>query len=186
MPKKELIVIAGFLGELLKPPLHFEFEAVFMTVLRARCVPFNRRYAEKLTKSQTCEQMSFSLLPETAMKVAQESSDSVIWRCLDAVAALRPYHAAMKIGYTGNPYERLDSYRTEEGGSYDRMHVAHSSWEKGAIEFLEACLIRMVREKYSTDNRIGGGGGCSTGDMKGPWFVYIIVKHHCMHWDRVL
>ncbi len=135
------------------------------------CIPYTSKFAKRLNRSLLPDAIQTCYLPTEMMSLQKEQASSTLRRCLDSLNALNRYYD-VKIGFTGNPRNRIQSYAKQF--KFDAMYLLHSSWEKGVSEMLEATLIEFC----PNINRIGGGGGNSPGETgtDGPWWVYAVTQ----------
>ena len=78
---------------------------------------------------------------------------------------------AYKVGFTHDPYERVQGYLKD---GYHHMHLLHISASSLICKCIEAHLIRLYRGRQGCLNESLGGEGPDHFD--GPYFVYVSVK----------
>ena len=78
---------------------------------------------------------------------------------------------AYKVGFTHDPYERVQGYLKD---GYHYMHLLHISASSLICKCIEAHLIRLYKGRQGCLNESLGGEGPDHFD--GPYFVYVAVK----------
>jgi hypothetical protein len=139
-------------------------------------IPFARDLAQRLTIELLSEVISCRFLPESTSIVRSETTGTTLTRMSAAMDELQLNHTTLKIGITSNPIERVVSY-IQDG--MQMMYLLTSSWEKGAVEAWEACLIDKyeVASSSTVRNKRRGGDGTMPGTpgVHGPWWNYVVV-----------
>ena len=103
------------------------------------------------------------------MKITYKSRtgwpEAIVTYLRRAISQYRRSSSSLKIGITGLPASRADSY----GNQYSEMIVLYKTSSDGFVRAIEAMLIDEYWE--DCDNSIGGGGGSLSGP---PYYLYIV------------
>ena len=171
------------LSQLYEQSLPFEISHLELQIPSGlRCVPLHRQLSFRLSDLLVCGEsiwghcLDYTMLPDTLSALLHETTGATLKRCKESIEYLIQCYepAKYKIGIAGNVFQRWeDGYQGTSAGlqcDFERFVILHSSFERGAIEMLEAALIDIFHPPL---NSRSGGDGSMPG--WGPYFCYLVI-----------